>query len=67
MIQRYTRAQMGALWSDENRFQHWLEVELAVLEVLGQERIVPRTAARQIREKAKIKEISQAFASNESV
>lgn len=54
MIQRYTRAPMGALWSDENRFKHWLDVELAVLEVLGQEKVVPRAAARQIREKAKI-------------
>lgn len=55
MIERYTRAPMGALWSDENRFRHWLDVELAVLEVLGQDGIVPRSAARQIREKAKIK------------
>lgn len=54
MIERYTRAPMGALWSDKNRFKHWLDVELAVLEVLGADGIVPRSAARQIRERAKI-------------
>src|SRR5690349_3695658 len=54
MIARYTRAPMGALWGDESRFKHWLEVELAVLEVLGREGIVPRNAASQIRAKAKI-------------
>lgn len=54
MIERYTRAPMRALWSDENRFQQWLEVELAVLEVLGQDGVVPRGAARKIRSVAKI-------------
>lgn len=54
MIQRYTRPAMGALWSDKNRFQTWLEVELAVLEVLGRKGQVPKGAARQIRDKAKI-------------
>jgi adenylosuccinate lyase len=55
MIERYTRPQMGKLWSDENRFRRWLDVELAVLEVLGQRGHVPRAAARTIRAKAKIK------------
>ncbi|MEW6056305.1 MAG: adenylosuccinate lyase [Bdellovibrionota bacterium] len=54
MIERYTRPAMSILWSDKNRFQTWLNVELAVLEVLGQQRIVPRNTARDIRAKAKI-------------
>jgi len=31
MIERYTRPEMGALWSEQNRFETWLLVELAVL------------------------------------
>lgn len=54
MIQRYTRTVMGNLWSDENRFTQWFEVELAVLDVLGQQKIVPRDVSRKIRQKAKI-------------
>lgn len=54
MIPRYTRAAMGALWSDKNRFARWLDVELAVLEVLGRNKVVPRGAAKEIRLKARI-------------
>ena len=32
MINRYTRAKMGSLWSDQNRYSTWLEVEIAVCE-----------------------------------
>jgi len=32
MIERYTLSQMGQLWSDENKFATWLEVEIAVCE-----------------------------------
>jgi len=54
MISRYTRPAMKKLWSDENRFRRWLEVEILALEAwekLGQ---VPRGVARQVREKARI-------------
>ncbi len=54
MIERYTRPQMGALWSDKNRFRQWFEVELAALQVLGKNRQVPRDVAAKIRAKAKI-------------
>ena len=35
MIQRYTRPAMGAIWSDENKYQCWLAVELAASEALA--------------------------------
>ena len=54
MISRYTRAEMGRVWSDENRFQKWLEVELAATETLAEAGIVPREAAAQIRERARV-------------
>ena len=35
MISRYTRPEMGAIWTEENKFRMWLEVELVAAEVLG--------------------------------
>ncbi len=52
MIQRYTRAEMGAVWSEQNRFQKWLEVELAATETLSEAGIVPRAAAEKLRDKS---------------
>ncbi len=52
MITRYTSAEMGALWSDQRRFETWLEVELAAADAMAEEGIVPAGAARELREKA---------------
>ena len=54
MIGRYTRAEIGRVWSEENRFQKWLEVELAATETLADAGIVPRDAAAKLRERARI-------------
>jgi adenylosuccinate lyase len=54
LIPRYTRAEMGRIWSDENRFQKWLEVELAATETLAEAGTVPREAAAKLRERARI-------------
>jgi adenylosuccinate lyase len=54
LIGRYTRAEMGRVWSEENRFQKWLEVELAASETLADAGIVPRDAAAKLRERARI-------------
>jgi len=54
LIGRYTRAEMGRVWSEENRFQKWLDVELAATETLADAGIVPREAAAKLRERAKI-------------
>ena len=51
LIARYTRPEMGHIWSDENKFRTWLEVELAATETLAQAGIVPQAAAQAIREK----------------
>ena len=55
MIPRYTREEMGRVWSDANRFQKWLDVELAATETLAEAGQVPREAAALIRERAKNK------------
>jgi adenylosuccinate lyase len=45
---------MGRVWSEENKFQKWLDVELAATETLADAGIVPRAAAAKLRERARI-------------
>lgn len=52
MIERYTRPAMGALWSLENRFRTWLEVEVAVCEAWAELGRIPPEAMETIRQKA---------------
>jgi len=52
MIDRYTRPEMGAVWSDENRYRKWLDVELAVCEAWAGLGRIPLPSLQQIREKA---------------
>lgn len=52
MIPRYTRREMGAVWSDHNRFQQWLEVELAAAETLAELGVVPAGDAVLLRRHA---------------
>jgi adenylosuccinate lyase len=52
MIPRYTRPEMGQIWSDQNKFQQWLEVELAASEALAEMGVVPAQAARLLRQHA---------------
>ena len=52
MIPRYTRPEMGRIWSDENRFRTWLAVEVAATETLAAAGIVPKDAAKAIRKRA---------------
>jgi adenylosuccinate lyase len=52
VILRYTRPDMGRIWSEENRFRTWLTVEVAATETLAQAGLVPKSAARAIRERA---------------
>jgi adenylosuccinate lyase len=54
LITRYIRPDMGRVWSEENRFQKWLEVELAATETLAEAGIVPREAAAKLRERARV-------------
>ncbi len=52
MIPRYTRPEMARLWSDENRFRTWLAVEVAATETLAEAGMVPKDAAKAIKERA---------------
>jgi adenylosuccinate lyase len=52
LIPRYTRPDMGRIWSDENRFRTWLAVEVAATQTLAEAGIVPKDAARAIQHRA---------------
>jgi adenylosuccinate lyase len=54
LISRYARPEMGRVWSEENRFQKWLEVELAAAETLAEAGVVPAAAAAKLRERARV-------------
>jgi adenylosuccinate lyase len=53
MIERYTLPEMGALWSEETKFQKWLEVEIAVCEVHAEMGTIPADAVEEIKARAK--------------
>jgi adenylosuccinate lyase len=52
VISRYTRPEMGAVWSEQRKLETWLEVEVAVVEVLAELGVVPDEDAAQVRERA---------------
>jgi len=52
VIARYTRAEMGAVWSEQRKLETWLEVELAVVDALAEREVVPAADATTIRERA---------------
>jgi len=51
LIDRYTRPEMGRIWSDENKYHCWLTVEIAASQALAHAGIVPQTAADAIRDR----------------
>lgn len=52
MIPRYTLPEMAAVWSERNRFQKWLEVEILAVEARAERGEVPREALEEIRSRA---------------
>jgi adenylosuccinate lyase len=51
MIARYTHPEMGRIWSEERRYETWLQVEVAAAEAMAEAGIVPADAARTLGEK----------------
>jgi adenylosuccinate lyase len=52
MIARYTGPEMGRIWSDQRKYDTWLQVEVAAVDAMARAGIVPADAAREIRERA---------------
>ena len=64
MIERYTRPEMGAIWTEENRFRAWLEVEILACEAWADLGVIPKEDVVKIRQNAsfdiaRIKEIEE--------
>ena len=53
MIPRYTHPEMGRLWTEQRRYEAWLEVELAAADAMAEAGIIPGDAARELRAKAR--------------
>ncbi|TMA39837.1 MAG: adenylosuccinate lyase [Deltaproteobacteria bacterium] len=54
MLSRYTRPEMGRVWSEDARLGRWLEIELALADVLAERGEIPAAAARKLRAGARI-------------
>ena len=52
MIPRYTHPDMGRIWSDQRKYETWLQVEIAAADAMARAGIIPSDAARDIRERA---------------
>lgn len=52
MIARYTRPEMGAIWTEENRYQAWLEVEILACEAWAELGVIPKEDVQKLRENA---------------
>ncbi len=52
MIRRYTHPAMGRIWTEQRRYETWLEVELAAADAMAAVGLVPADAARELRDKA---------------
>src|SRR5690554_2734247 len=52
MIGRYTRPEMGSIWTDENKYQAWLEVEILACEAWSELGIIPKADVEKIRQHA---------------
>ena len=53
MIDRYTRPELAKIWSEENKYKVWLQVEIAAVEALSELNHVPKEALKKIKEKAR--------------
>jgi len=54
LIERYTRPAMGRIWTDDNKYRCWLEVEAAASMVLAEDGVIPAAAAEAIATKASV-------------
>ncbi len=54
MIERYTRKEIKDIWSEENKYKIWLDIEIAVSEAMEKLKIIPKGISLKVRKKAKI-------------
>ena len=54
MIARYSRKELTNIWSEENKYRIWLDVEIAAAEAMEKFKIIPRGVAKVVKKKGKI-------------
>jgi adenylosuccinate lyase len=54
MIERYTRKEMAAIWTEECRLRTWLDIEIAICEAYAEMGIIPQADLKNIRDRAKV-------------
>jgi adenylosuccinate lyase len=52
VIGRYTREEMGSIWTEDNKFKSWLEVEILACEAWSELGVIPKEAVKQLRKNA---------------
>ena len=52
MIPRYSRERMSAVWSPENRYRKWLDIEVLACEVMARQGTIPKKSFLNIKKKA---------------
>ena len=55
MIDRYSRKELRNIWSEENKYKIWLEIELAAAEAMEKYKLIPKGVAAIVKRKGKIK------------
>ncbi|MDC2984280.1 adenylosuccinate lyase [Candidatus Pelagibacter sp.] len=55
MISRYSRKELVSIWSEENKYKIWLDIEIAAAEAMEKYKIIPRGVASLVKRKGKIK------------
>ncbi len=55
MISRYSRKELVSIWSEENKYKIWLDVEIAAAEAMEKNKIIPKGVASLVKKKGKVK------------
>ena len=55
MISRYSRKELVSIWSEENKYKIWLDIEIAAAEAMEKYKFIPKGVSSIVRRKAKIK------------
>ena len=54
MIERYSRKQIKSIWEDYNKYNIWLDIEIAAAEAMEKLKIIPKGVVKKVKSKARI-------------
>ena len=55
MIERYSRQKLKNIWDEKNKYQIWLDIEIAAAEAMERLKVIPRGVAAKVKKKSKNK------------